>query len=93
MESKRGERRKPRHKKIQATDGAGDSLESLALSFLQVIFMAKAMPIGARGAAEETVEFKHTLTSRHPQLPPVYSGKPVILSEAKNPCNVLRRRP
>ena len=55
--------------------------------------MAKAMPIGARGTAEETVEFKHTLTSRHPQLPPVYSGKPVILSEAKNPCNVLRRRP
>ena len=25
--------------------------------------MAKAMPIGAQAMAEETVEFKHTLTS------------------------------
>jgi predicted thioesterase len=32
--------------------------------------MAKAMPIGARGKAEETVEFKHTLTAHHPELPP-----------------------
>src|SRR6266481_9492356 len=40
--------------------------------------MAKAMPIGARGAAEETVEFKHTLTSHHPELPPVYSTPDMI---------------
>src|SRR5580658_10476784 len=36
--------------------------------------MAKAMPIGARATVEETVEFKHTLTSHHPELPPVYSA-------------------
>ncbi len=40
--------------------------------------MAKAMPIGARGTAEETVEFKHTLTSHHPELPPVYSTPDMI---------------
>ena len=40
--------------------------------------MAKAMPIGARGTAEETVEFKHTLTAHHPQLPPVYSTPDMI---------------
>jgi fluoroacetyl-CoA thioesterase len=40
--------------------------------------MAKAMPIGARAAAEETVEFKHTLTSHHPELPPVYSTPDMI---------------
>src|ERR1700680_1869603 len=40
--------------------------------------MAKAMPIGARGTAEETVEFKHTLTSHHPELPPVYSPPDMI---------------
>lgn len=40
--------------------------------------MAKAMPIGARGAAEETVEFKHTLTAHHPELPPVYSTPDMI---------------
>jgi predicted thioesterase len=33
----------------------------------------KPVPIGARGEAEEIVEFKHTLGSQHPQLPPVYS--------------------
>jgi predicted thioesterase len=36
------------------------------------------MPIGARGTAEETVEFKHTLTAHHPQLPPVYSTPDMI---------------
>jgi fluoroacetyl-CoA thioesterase len=41
-------------------------------------FMAKAMPIGARATAEETVEFKHTLTSHHPELPPVYSTPDMI---------------
>jgi fluoroacetyl-CoA thioesterase len=40
--------------------------------------MAKEIPIGTRGAAEETVEFKHTLTSHHPQLPPVYSTPDMI---------------
>jgi len=40
--------------------------------------MAKQMPIGARGTAEETVEFKHTLTFHHPDLPPVYSTPDMI---------------
>jgi fluoroacetyl-CoA thioesterase len=40
--------------------------------------MAKSMPIGARGEAEETVEFKHTLTAHHPELPPVYSTPDMI---------------
>src|ERR1700723_3815091 len=40
--------------------------------------MAKAMPIGAHATVEETVEFKHTLTSRHPELPPVYSTPDMI---------------
>ena len=40
--------------------------------------MAKTMPIGARGTAQETVEFKHTLTSHHPELPPVYSTPDMI---------------
>jgi len=33
----------------------------------------KTVPIGARGEAHETVEFEHTLTSHHPELPAVYS--------------------
>ena len=40
--------------------------------------MAKQIPIGARGEAEETVAFKHTLTSHHPDLPPVYSTPDMI---------------
>jgi len=40
--------------------------------------MAKEIPIGTRGAAEETVEFKHTLTAHHPELPPVYSTPDMI---------------
>ena len=40
--------------------------------------MAKAMPIGARATAGETVEFKHTLTALHPELPPVYSTPDMI---------------
>jgi len=31
-----------------------------------------------RGEAEETVEFKHTLTAHHPELPPVYSTPDMI---------------
>jgi fluoroacetyl-CoA thioesterase len=40
--------------------------------------MARAIPIGARGTAEETVEFKHTLTAHHHELPPVYSTPDMI---------------
>ena len=40
--------------------------------------MAKPIPIGARGEAQETVEFKHTLTAQHPELPPVYSTPDMI---------------
>jgi predicted thioesterase len=40
--------------------------------------MAKPIPIGARGEAQETVEFKHTLASHHPELPPVYSTPDMI---------------
>lgn len=34
--------------------------------------------IGARGEAEETVEFEHTLTAHHAELPPVYSTPDMI---------------
>jgi fluoroacetyl-CoA thioesterase len=40
--------------------------------------MAKPIPIGARGEARETVEFKHTLTAHHSELPPVYSTPDMI---------------
>ena len=40
--------------------------------------MAKDVPIGTRGTAEETVEFKHTLTFHHAELPPVYSTPDMI---------------
>lgn len=40
--------------------------------------MPKPIPIGARGQAEETVEFKHTLTAHHSTLPPVYSTPDMI---------------
>jgi len=40
--------------------------------------MAKPIPIGARGESRETVEFKHTLTAHHPELPPVYSTPDMI---------------
>jgi len=40
--------------------------------------VAKEIPPGARGEASETVEFEHTLTSHHPQLPPVYSTPDMI---------------
>ena len=44
----------------------------------QASIMAKPIPIGARGEANETVEFKHTLTAHHPELPPVYSTPDMI---------------
>jgi fluoroacetyl-CoA thioesterase len=40
--------------------------------------MTKTIPMGARGEAAETVQFKHTLTAHHPQLPPVYSTPDMI---------------
>jgi fluoroacetyl-CoA thioesterase len=40
--------------------------------------VAKQIPIGVRGEAEETVEFEHTLRSHHPELPPVYSTPDMI---------------
>lgn len=40
--------------------------------------MSKSIPVGARGEARETVEFKHTLTFHHPELPPVYSTPDMI---------------
>ena len=40
--------------------------------------MAKQIPIGVRGEASETVEFRHTLTAHHAQLPPVYSTPNMI---------------
>ena len=40
--------------------------------------MAKEIPIGAHGEAEETVEFQHTLTSRHAELPPIYSTPDMV---------------
>ena len=40
--------------------------------------MAKQSPIGARGEAQETVAFEHTLTAHHASLPPVYSTPDMI---------------
>jgi len=40
--------------------------------------MAKSVPLGARGEAEDTVQFEHTLRARHPDLPPVYSTPEMI---------------
>jgi len=40
--------------------------------------MPKPIPLGARGEAEEQVEFKHTLTAHNDALPPVYSTPDMI---------------
>ena len=40
--------------------------------------MAKVAPMGARGEAEETVAFEHTLTAHHASLPTVYSTPDMI---------------
>jgi fluoroacetyl-CoA thioesterase len=40
--------------------------------------MAREIPVGARGEAQETVDFKHTLTSHDARLPPVYSTPDMI---------------
>jgi fluoroacetyl-CoA thioesterase len=46
--------------------------------FGEVTVVAREIPLGARGEAEETVAFEHTLTSHHPELPPVYSTPDMI---------------
>ena len=40
--------------------------------------MAKKVPVGVRGQAEETVEHKHTLSYHHAKLPPIYSTPNMI---------------
>ncbi len=40
--------------------------------------MARPIPIGVRGEADETVELKHTIAARYPELPPVYSTPDMI---------------
>lgn len=40
--------------------------------------MARPIPLGVRGEAEETVELKHTLAGHHRELPPVYSTPDMI---------------
>ena len=40
--------------------------------------MVKQVPIGAKGSAEERVQYEHTLTAHHHQLPPVYSTPDMI---------------
>ena len=40
--------------------------------------MVKQVPIGAKGAAEERVQYEHTLTAHHHQLPPVFSTSEMI---------------
>src|SRR5207253_9229193 len=40
--------------------------------------MAKTIPLGARGEAEQRVEFQHTLTAHHPTLTPVYSTPAMV---------------
>ncbi len=40
--------------------------------------MPREIPIGARGEATETVAFRHTLTSHHKELPPIYSTPDMI---------------
>jgi fluoroacetyl-CoA thioesterase len=40
--------------------------------------MAKSIPLGIRGEAEQTVEFEHTLTYHNKTLPPVYSTPHMI---------------
>lgn len=40
--------------------------------------MAKEIPVGVRGEAEQTVAFEHTLTAHNPKLPPVYSTPDMI---------------
>ena len=40
--------------------------------------VVKEIPVGARGEAQQSVTFEHTLTAHHPELPPVYSTPDMI---------------
>ncbi|HZD94468.1 MAG TPA: hotdog domain-containing protein [Candidatus Sulfotelmatobacter sp.] len=40
--------------------------------------MAKEVPLGIRGQAEETVQHQHTLSHHNPALPPIYSTPNMI---------------
>lgn len=40
--------------------------------------MAKQVPIGAKGTAEERVQYEHTLTAHHHSLPSIYSTPDMI---------------
>jgi fluoroacetyl-CoA thioesterase len=40
--------------------------------------MVKKVPIGAKGAAEERVQYEHTLTAHNHLLPPIYSTPDMI---------------
>jgi fluoroacetyl-CoA thioesterase len=60
-----------------ARSGANDSVESLAHFFLGGNAV-RQIPIGVRSEAEETVDFGHTLTAHHSELPPVYSTPDMI---------------
>jgi len=40
--------------------------------------MPKQVPIGAKGVSEERVQFDHTLSAHHHELPPVYSTPDMI---------------
>jgi fluoroacetyl-CoA thioesterase len=48
------------------------------LTLFLTMNMPKLIPIGARATAEQIVEFKHTLTAHHPELPPVFSTPDMI---------------
>ncbi len=43
-----------------------------------IFVMAKPVPVGTRGEVERVVEFKHTLSSWKPELPPVLSTPNMI---------------
>lgn len=40
--------------------------------------MVKQVPIGAKGTVEERVQYEHTLTAHHHQLPPIFSSPEMI---------------
>src|SRR5271169_6801717 len=71
---------------VASLDGAGEASRFWSLRFDRIVgsflvrerCMAKTVPLGTRGEAEETVEFQHTLTAHHPELPPVYSTPDMI---------------
>ena len=52
--------------------------------------MAKSVPIGARGDAEEVVAFEQTLTSHDPRLPRVYSTPDMIRLMETSAFNALQ---